>query len=306
MPRFGRRNTRRRGWLAAMTARDLQERALAFECEGQRLVGVLSVSSTVGDVAVLVIVGGPQYRAGSHRQFVLLARALAVSGVPVLRFDVRGMGDSTGPMQSFEASVPDIARALDALGGECPVVRRVVLWGLCDAASAALLYWNATKDPRVAGMVLVNPWIRSPATHAKAQLRHYYRGRLLDRRFWAKLVRLDVDVLGAARSIANNVATAKGLAGASEGPAFQVLMAEGLRRFDRPVLLLASGRDLTAREFLDHATTNPHWRGLLDRPNVTRYDVAEADHTFSTAWSRDRAETHTLNWLQTHLQPKFS
>ena len=42
-------------------------------------------------IAVLVVVGGPQYRVGSHRQFVSLARALARQGMTTVRFDYRGM-----------------------------------------------------------------------------------------------------------------------------------------------------------------------------------------------------------------------
>ncbi|KAB8057318.1 hydrolase 1, exosortase A system-associated, partial [Janthinobacterium violaceinigrum] len=59
-----------------------------------RLVGILSLPAAPGPRGVLIVTGGPQYRVGSHRQFVLLARALAAQGVPVLRFDLRGMGDS--------------------------------------------------------------------------------------------------------------------------------------------------------------------------------------------------------------------
>jgi alpha/beta superfamily hydrolase len=54
---------------------------------------------------VLVIVGGPQYRAGSHRQFTLLARSLAEQGFAVLRFDYRGMGDSTGAMRDQQSTM---------------------------------------------------------------------------------------------------------------------------------------------------------------------------------------------------------
>ena len=39
---------------------------------------------------MVIVVGGPQYRAGSHRQFTLLARHIAAAGYPVLRFDARG------------------------------------------------------------------------------------------------------------------------------------------------------------------------------------------------------------------------
>ena len=72
------------------------EQALSVECRGESLLGVLHLPITPRDLGVIVVVGGPQYRAGSHRQFVLLARALADAGHAVLRLDVRGMGDSTG------------------------------------------------------------------------------------------------------------------------------------------------------------------------------------------------------------------
>src|SRR5688500_5345431 len=78
------------------------ERVLAFECDGERLLGILSASQQPAKRGVLIVVGGPQYRAGSHRQFTLLARHLAEHGVPTLRFDYRGMGDSGGDVRGFE------------------------------------------------------------------------------------------------------------------------------------------------------------------------------------------------------------
>lgn len=89
---------------------------------------------------VLIIVGGPQYRVGSHRQFVLLSRRLAGEGYPAMRFDYRGMGDAGGAMRSFEDVRADIGAAIEAFQRAVPSLRRIVLWGLCDAASAALLY----------------------------------------------------------------------------------------------------------------------------------------------------------------------
>ncbi len=280
-----------------------RERTLTFDCGGERLVGVLAEPAQASDVGLLIVVGGPQYRVGSHRQFVLLARKLAAAGVAVLRYDYRGMGDATGPMRSFEDTGPDIAAAIGALQAACSPVERIVLWGLCDAASSALIYWSAAHDPRIAGVVMLNPWVRSEATLAKTHLKHYYGQRLLERAFWAKLVRGDVDLAGATATIAGKLATARERESrASVGAVFQDRMADGLRTFAGPVLLLLSGRDLTAKEFLEYAHSNPRWKGLLDRANVERHDLADADHTFSTGRWRSEVETRTLDWLRRTLQ----
>jgi exosortase A-associated hydrolase 1 len=175
------------------------ERGLAFGCLGETLVGVLSVPCVPQSVGVVIVVGGPQYRAGSHRQFVLLARRLAASGITTLRFDCRGMGDATGAMRKFEDFGPDILAAIDALRRAEPVVERIVLWGLCDAASAILLYCRDAHDPRIAGVVLVNPWVRSDASFARAQLKHYYSKRFFERAFWSKLASGGVDLRAAVR-----------------------------------------------------------------------------------------------------------
>ena len=78
------------------------DQALVFPCAGEALVGVASIPATPLALGMVVVVGGPQYRAGSHRQFVLLARRAAAAGIATLRFDYRGMGDATGPPIGFE------------------------------------------------------------------------------------------------------------------------------------------------------------------------------------------------------------
>ncbi len=157
----------------------------------QHMLGIVSVpapSSPQVSTGVVIVVGGAQYRVGSHRQFVQLARFLAAAGYPVLRFDFPGMGDSPGEPVPFDDSAAHIAAAIDALHSSHPVkVDRVVLWGLCDGASASLLYMQARQDRRVAGMVLLNPWVRSEAGLARAQVKHYYRQRLMEPAFWRKL-----------------------------------------------------------------------------------------------------------------------
>lgn len=279
------------------------ELALWIDCEGTPMLAVLCTPSAPApaQVGVLIGVGGPQYRVGSHRQFTLLARRLAAAGFPVLRFDYRGMGDSDGTPRSFLDIQEDIATAADALSKHTGV-RQVVLWGLCDAASALLL--GQWERHRVGGLVLVNPWVRSEGSLATTRLKHYYTARLWDRELWKKLLTGKLDWRDSVQSFVQSVRAAfrgrradtarESQPGSSS---YQQRMARGLRSFHGRVLLALSGNDLTAREFLDHSASDPHWSGLLDSPRVKKVTLADADHTFSSASWRAWLEEQTLLWL---------
>ena len=265
--------------------------------EAQDMLGIVSLpaqGTPLHRTGVVIVVGGAQYRVGSHRQFVQLARCLAAAGYAVLRFDFPGMGDSPGELVTFEEASPCIAAAIDALHIHSPKLDRVVLWGLCDGASASLLYMQARPDPRVTGMVLLNPWVRSDAGLARARVKHYYRQRLLEPSFWRKLA---AGAVGwqALRGLGNNLHTMRRKP--LDALTFQELMAHGWRAFEGKIMLILSERDLTAQEFLEHAQTHPAWYDLLSRPGVTRYEVGGADHTFSSPLTQREVETATLDWL---------
>ena len=91
----------------------VEQHALQFECQSCTLLGILSLPATPLARGVLIVTGGPQYRVGSHRQFALLACHLAGLGIPVLRFDYRGMGDSEGAPRTFEHIGDDVRAATD-------------------------------------------------------------------------------------------------------------------------------------------------------------------------------------------------
>ena len=289
------------------------EETAQFDCDGESLIGILAKPESPSSTGVVLIVGGPQYRAGSHRQFVLLSRALAAAGFSVLRFDYRGMGDSSGAQRDFEGVSIDIATAIDTLQQRLTCVKQVALWGLCDAAAAALLYYHETQDPRVTGLCLLNPWVRSDASLARTQVKHYYIQRLQQREFWLKLVRGGV-ATQALQGLWHNLLTAFGGSGnsgsssagagakgsppfkASPGP-FQQRMAMAWHPFPGHILLILSGDDYTAKEFQEFASTDPAWKNYAAHAHLTRHDVPGVDHTFSGATSRQLVEILTMNWI---------
>lgn len=60
-----------------------------------------------------------------------------------------------------------------------------------------------------------------------------------------------------------------------------------------------SGRDLTADEFREAVQQDERWQALLKETHVTRYNVSESDHTFSSAAWREKVAESTLNWIRT-------
>ena len=276
------------------------EETAVFACAGDTLLGILAIPETPADTGVIVIVGGPQYRVGSHRQFVLLSRALAAAGYAVLRFDYRGMGDSTGELHTFENVNEDIAAAISALQMAAPTLQNVALWGLCDGASAALLYCHAAQDARIKGLCLLNPWVRSEASLAKTQVKHYYTQRLRQKEFWLKLLSGKV-ATSAASGLARNIKTAFSREGAktnaNDSQPFQTRMASGWSEFQGPMLLILSGEDYTAKEFLEYVAQNANWSNALDKTMLLRHDLQHADHTFSESGQRQQAELLCAAWL---------
>jgi uncharacterized protein len=92
----------------------------------------------------------------AHRAFRQLATQLARDGMPVLRFDYRGTGDSSGdaPPADVAALAADVGVAADEVR-DLSDARHVVLCGLRLGADAVLAAAPGRRDVR--GMVLWDP-----------------------------------------------------------------------------------------------------------------------------------------------------
>ena len=282
----------------------MNEEPIVFRCEADELIGILHHGDGVRrDVGILIVVGGPQYRVGSHRQFVMMARALAAEGFAVFRFDYRGMGDSSGEQRTFESVHDDICAATDVLTERVPALRHVAVLGLCDAASAALMY--AYRDSRIDHLILINPWVRSHALQAKAVVRHYYAERVFQREFWSKLLTGELNIVSSGRAFLASLhqSLRREPSGGRQSDSFVEKMQRGLEGFRGNVLLLLSEDDLTAREFESLCSSSPRWRQLISNPSVASRSVAGADHTFSSKASLSAAVGMVIGWLAARGRP---
>ena len=274
-----------------------RERAFVFDCADDRLVGVFHSGAPASGTGVIIVVGGPQYRVGSHRQFVLMARSLAAAGIPVLRFDYRGMGDAEGAPRMFDATSRDIRAAIDCFAAMVPNVTKIVLLGLCDAASAILIY--AHTDERVTGLILLNPWVRTAQGEAKAYLRHYYLARLLQWSFWRKVISGRYAIGRSLRELAETGRAARTETSSTEKPkgSFIRMMLAGLEQFQQPTLLVISERDLTAQEFMDLCRANRRWKSATGMPSVSTVHLPQTDHTMSSSSGLKMATDSCTSWL---------
>ncbi len=281
------------------------ESPVVFDVSGDRLIGICHAGDASAKTGAVIVVGGPQYRVGSHRQFVLMARSLAAAGLPILRFDYRGMGDSEGDIRSFEHVDQDIEVAVSFLIASSPNIEGAVLIGLCDAASAISIY--ASQDDRVRGTVLINPWVRTQSGEARSFVKHYYLQRLLQRNFWEKLLTGHLNVGTSLRQFIQALAqSSNNSASSRETPinmekSFIDRMSSGLNDFERQVLILISGRDLTAREFEDLCASDSEWRRILNRINITVRRIADADHTMSSRVHLETASSAISDWIANDL-----
>ena len=137
----------------------LTEEPLQFG-EGGRLFGILTAPCTphnARELPVFVFLSaGLLHHVGPYRLHVRVARELAQMGFSSLRVDLAGMGDSPprpglSYRQSISADFGEILSVLDSRLGCLPLV----LAGLCTGADNAT--YLALKEPRVVGMVLLDP-----------------------------------------------------------------------------------------------------------------------------------------------------
>jgi pimeloyl-ACP methyl ester carboxylesterase len=186
---------------------------VAFECDGMRLVGALhGPVGRAGKVGVILLNQGPIDRAGSHRLYIKLAARLTLMGLPVLRFDARGVGESEGQWVAEHISVPeaygniqrgawvpDTVAAIEFIR-KVAGVERVVLGGLCGGACTAL--FAGAEHPAVDRVLAIGaPFTFSAVTQQVSDLpdavvEHHagrYIRKLLRPSAWKRLLSFETD-----------------------------------------------------------------------------------------------------------------
>ncbi|MFM5917991.1 MAG: hydrolase 1, exosortase A system-associated [Novosphingobium sp.] len=230
-------------------------RHVTFELGGDRLVGTIDMADNAS--GLLIVTGGNELRCGPFGSHAELAAKLAAAGFPVMRFDRRGVGDSSGYNGGFTTSEDDIAAAVAAFRSACPRLKRIVAFGNCDGASALML----AKGHGCDALVLANPWTFDPEPEAGPEesaqpqmtpraIRAHYLRRLADPRAVLRLLTGKVKLGQMAGSLIDAAKPAP------PQSALVQTMAAGLQDFAGSVALLIAENDRTAQVFLEQWQDN--------------------------------------------------
>lgn len=260
---------------------------------GKQSLGIYLAAAS--DWLIVLANGGAQTKTGSHRMQQQLACHWQQAGFASLRFDFPGFGDAEGAPGDFI----EHARYLTALPAELQRVfgkpRRLVLFGLCDGATAALLASPALQPE---ALLLLNPWCRLQQNHARTMLKFYYLQRLISKEFWQKLIKGQLNIrasvaalrrfwqTGAKTNTANgspqNARTTEDLEQLTPDQAVQQAI-ENWRQLaaakqPTPLHLTLSGADLTAAECAE-LLKSAKWQQLWQQTELLQ--IPGANHTLS-------------------------
>jgi pimeloyl-ACP methyl ester carboxylesterase len=286
---------------------------------GPGLFGILAEPANLGaagdraETAILMINVGTNHRVGPNRLYVKMARAWAARGYRSLRFDLAGIGDSRSAAGYAhtrlysKGSTVDVGAAIARLGGLG--VKRFILVGLCSGAYVA--FQTALADPRVTGLVLINPrrldWSEGETLQSAMQRSykssHFYRRALLQPQTYRRLLQGEIDVRGIAGRLAALARARFERAGRrllGRAPDEENVLANMrlLSQRGTDILLIVAEAD-DGLDYLEYHI-GPRGRLMRNAANFRMLMVSGADHTLSHTDSQRRV----IDAVREHLDQR--
>jgi hypothetical protein len=271
------------------------------------MFGVLSEGADDGPAPVAMVWAGAGAlrHTGPNRVWVETARRWAARGVPTVRIDLEGLGDSEGaggPVATGDLYTPSRLRettaVLDHLSAQ-GVADRFVLGGLCSGAYSSLHV--ALEDERVVGLLLLNLNVFFWTDALLAERQTHSSMTALRGRGWRGLARGGVS-LDRVRTVASSLRPARLRAGAgrpverSQSEDIELALDQLREQGTETLLLFSRG------EALHDQLGRQGVLAELDRwPNLTVETIPSSNHMFRALWlqravheSLDRALERTL------------
>lgn len=284
------------------------------------------------DVACVLLSPGVKMRVAPHRLYRKLAQEFLDRGMPVLRVDFYGLGDSEGDLAEEQLDqlyrqvqlgrhVDDARSALRWLEREHGI-KRCIVGGLCGGALTGLL--AAEHDEAVVALysvgipvVLDGSGQPESANMTQGQLREMrggYLAKLLNPSAWLRLLTFRSDLRGILRSLFPRLGggrSGKFNAGsavpapstptaANLNPKYPAAFFRLLQR-DRPALLMFSGADRLYFEYQEKFAT-PWQQALAGFASLLSVEVIPAaNHVLGDPAWVTQARQLTARWLDRYF-----
>lgn len=253
-----------------------------INCESEMLAA--SLDSGTEATALLIVSGGNEIRAGAHGGMAQLAGRVAEQGFPVLRYDRRGTGESSGENREFLGSAEDIAAAARFLRQQQPHVEKIIAFGNCDAATALALFG---PDAGIDDYLLANPWVIETSGEPDSE-KSLPSSAAIRSRYWDRIKnpRTIIDLLSGKIDFRKLLKGLKQASRVEENSALSIQLRDALSRLDGNSQILLAKRDTTARAFLA-AWNSPDFATLRARTSITLETLDSASHSFADQAARD-------------------
>lgn len=273
--------------------------------------------------AALLLCPGVKTRVAPHRLYRKLLAPFLARGIPVLRVDFAGLGDSEGEWADGSLDriyglterghyVDDVRSAFDWLEAHCGI-RRFIAGGLCGAAITAL--HTAAQDRRLAALFAIGlPAVFQGTADALAptasELRVHrmrYLRKLLHPSAWLRFLSMKSDYRLMWRLLRQGLSGPTAASGGAGGPAglpsargvnpFLPLGFLGLLAAGRPALVLF-GEDDPLRYSFEERFMQPWWSALEQYKALFSYAVIpSANHILGEPEAVAEANRITGLWL---------
>ena len=253
-------------------------------CESDMLAATLDSGAVT--TALLIVSGGNEIRSGAHSGMAQLASNISERGFPVLRYDRRGIGESTGENLGFLGSVEEITAAAKFLRQEQQQVQRVIAFGNCDAATALALFGPVAG---IDGYILANPWVIETASEPDTE-KSLPSSAAIRSRYWDRIKnpRTVIDLLSGKVDFRKLLKGLKQAVRSEKNSALSLQLRDAFSRLDGDTQILLAQRDTTARAFLA-AWNSLDFAFLHGVSAITVESLDSASHSFADEAAR--------NWL---------
>lgn len=303
-------------------AAGVREEAIRFGPDGIYF-GVLTepVDKTLAEGKPLVIFSNTagNYRIGPNRMYVEMGRKLAALGLPSIRIDVSGIGDSViweGEWENHpygDQLTLDIKETIKHLKAQ----KRAETFGVAGLCSGAFVgYHAALADDAIVSVVMINPqtfkWEEGMSLEvnplANRDATEYYKRRFFAKEAWMKLLKGGVDPRHAASALGGRIVDmtratvakfkAKIPIDASKGSdvarAFDTMTKRGV-----DVLVVFAGGDPGIDNL--NEKVGSAMQSLTKRPNFVIETIEGPDHSFTPLWAQEDLDRVLLG----HLTRRF-